>query len=124
MFERWVGAPTFQKGVQRYMREHAYGSATASDFIGAIATESGKDIGKAFSSFLDQPGVPLVSATLQCDANAPKLALRQARYLPQGSAGKPAPSTWKTPVCVRYGAHEKVERACTLLDGDQGELPV
>ena len=57
MFERFVGAEIFRKGIQRYMREHADGTATARDFLGAISAEAGRDIAPAFSTFLDQPGV-------------------------------------------------------------------
>ena len=54
----------------------------------------------AFSSFLDQPGVPLVAPASECKPGTPKLALAQERYLPLGSKGDPA-RTWIVPVCMR-----------------------
>src|SRR5262249_1072502 len=80
----------FQKGVHEYLLAHAYGNATASDFLRDVGAHSGKptEFAPVFSSFLDQPGVPLVTAELSCEKNAPpKLLLTQERYLPQASAG-------------------------------------
>jgi cytosol alanyl aminopeptidase len=125
MFERWVGPDRFQRGVRRYMREHAGGTATAADFLSALSAEAARgDVAPAFSAFLDQPGVPLIEATLACDARGARLALGQSRYLPAGHAGASdvRVQTWKTPVCARFSVNGKVERACTLVDGPTGEL--
>ena len=36
MFERYLGPETFQKGVQAYLKKHAWGNATASDLWQAL----------------------------------------------------------------------------------------
>jgi aminopeptidase N len=124
MFETWVGPAKFQKGVQRYMTKFAHGSAGSSDFFASISAEAGRDVAPAFSTFLDQPGVPLVTAKLVCDAKAaPKLVLTQERYLPAGSTGAAAGS-WQIPVCARYSAGKKEDRACTLVNALSVELPL
>lgn len=123
MFEMYVGEEKFRKGVQRYLREHEFGSATAKDFLAAISAEAGKDITPAFFSFLDQPGVPLVNVTLAC-GNAPKLTLSQSRYLPEGAEQSAGTSVWKIPVCARFGAGAKTETRCVNLDTSSGELPL
>jgi len=120
MFESFVGAEKFRLGVQRYLNRHAFGNATATDFLVEISAEAGRDVAPAFSTFLDQPGVPLVSADLKCDKGSkPKVELTQERYLPIGSKGKATASSWQIPVCVRYPAEEKGKKvtleACTLL---------
>ena len=120
MFESFAGAAAFQKGVRRYLADHAFGNATSADFLAAVSTDAGGAIGPAFSSFLDQPGVPVVSAELTCDkGKPPSLALRQKRYLPVGSAGS-ADQRWQIPVCVRWGAGKAEGRACTLLGARTG----
>lgn len=121
MFERWVGPEVFQKGVQRYLREHAHGTATARDLLSALSAESGKDVAGPFETFLERPGVPRVETSLTCAASA-KLGLSQSRYLPLGSSGATDAAPWKIPVCARFGAGKKVERACTLLEGKEGAL--
>jgi cytosol alanyl aminopeptidase len=124
MFETWVGPDKFQKGVQRYLGKHAYGSAGSSDFFAAISAEAGRDVAPAFSTFLDQPGIPLVTAKLVCEGKAtPKLSLSQERYLPAGAGSAPA-TVWQIPICARYAAGKKEDRACTLLAAPTAELPL
>ena len=76
----------------------------------------------AFASFLDQAGVPLVTATLSCNGGQGRLALAQERYLPTGSTGDAKGQTWQIPICARYGKGAKTGRACTLLSEKTGEL--
>ena len=42
MFEAWVGEETFRKGVHEYLKSHAFGNATAADFVGSIASAAKK----------------------------------------------------------------------------------
>jgi aminopeptidase N len=123
MFEAYMGEESFQRGVQRYLREHAYGNAKAADFIGALTAIGGAQIGPAFSSFLDQPGIPLVTIDLRCNAEGPKLLLSQKRFLPLGSQGS-TKQLWSVPVCVRRGPEGAAERVCTLLTQETAELPL
>jgi alanyl aminopeptidase len=121
MFESWVGGETFRKGVQRYLKAHAFGNATAADFVGSIATESKNPaVNTAFFSFLDQPGVPLVAAELACTGGAPRLLLEQRRFLPTGSSGS-TKETWQIPVCARTG-EAGAAPVCTLLTEEKGTL--
>ena len=104
MFENFVEPKVFQKGMQAYIKAHAFGNANADDLVDAIATAAGKGeaFKKAFKSFLDQNGVPLVSTKLDCNTKgAPTLELAQSRYLPLGSTGDPN-RLWGVPVCVRF----------------------
>lgn len=114
MFESWVGAPAFRNGVQAYLKKHAFKTATAPEFLASISSQSPRDVTQPFSSFLNQPGVPLVSVALDCSAPSPVLHLEQQRSVPPQS--KPQPSQlWQIPVCVRYSIGEEAQHACTLL---------
>jgi alanyl aminopeptidase len=79
------------------------------------------DIEPAFATFLEQGGVPLVTAQVSC-GTSPKVLLAQERYFPLGA--EPGPDerkqVWQIPVCVRAGK----ERFCTVLASRQGELPI
>ncbi|HRI64204.1 MAG TPA: M1 family metallopeptidase [Polyangium sp.] len=123
MFEMYVGEEKFRKGVQRYLKEHEFGNATGKDFLAAISAEAGKDISAAYSTFLDQPGVPIVNVELTCGAT-PKLSLAQSRYLPEGADAGKESSLWKIPVCVRYGSGKKTETKCISFETERGELPL
>jgi alanyl aminopeptidase len=123
MTEEWLGRDVFRRGIQRYLRQHAGGNATADDFLAALSAEAGQDVGKVLSTFLEQGGAPVVSATLDCSGKTPKVQLRQRRYLPLGSKGEAA-RTWKVPLCVRYGVGATTGRACTVLETERAELPL
>ncbi len=123
MFENYVGADRFQKGVQAYMRKHMWGNATASDFLASISQASGRDIRAHFSQYLDRGGLPLLTVELKCDASGqqPKLAITQERSLPLGSTGDRT-EYWPVPVCVRWEADGKVNRQCVLLTDPKDEI--
>ena len=112
MFEMYIGPQKFQAGVRSYLKKYSWGNATSADFLTSI---SGGDpaIAKAFSTFLDQPGVPLVTAKLSC-ASTPQLQLSQQRFLPRGSQGS-ADQLWNIPVCVKYPNGASDNRQCLLM---------
>jgi len=112
MFERWIGPEKFRSGVQLYLKQHAWGNATARAFESAMSSAAGKDVAPIFSSFLDQPGVPEVSVALKCGTK-PALELAQKRSLPLGSQADP--QTWQIPVCVAYEAGGVVHHQCAVL---------
>ncbi|MEE7566426.1 M1 family peptidase, partial [Xanthomonas sp. Kuri4-3] len=87
MFEAFVGEDTFRAGMRKYLRDHAFGNATADDLVDAIAATAGQgDAFKAaFRSFLDQPGVPYLQARRETGPEGTRLRLHQQRYLPLGS---------------------------------------
>jgi alanyl aminopeptidase len=116
MFEAWLGPGPFRKGVQTYLERHAWGNATAADFLGALSEATGRDVAPVFSSFVDQTGAPVVSAALECDG-APRVALSQRPYRRLGSPE--VAKTWQVPVCVRTSA---AAPACEVLGGKAGTL--
>ncbi len=127
MFEAWLGPDTFRTAVQGYLRAHAFGNATADDFIRAVAETAGKPVQPAFSSFLDQVGVPLVDVTLRCEGQPPfALQLQQSRYRPLG--GHSRQQRWHIPVCFRYGTGEAdaagSRRECVMLDQPALTVPL
>lgn len=114
MFEKWVGEEEFQRGVQRYIRQYAWRNATAGDFLDSISQGGSAGVTRAFSTFLDQPGLPLVSVNLSCGAQGATLHLAQKRALPLGSSGS-TDQEWQVPICVHYGDGSSSHRECSLL---------
>lgn len=115
MFERFVGADTFQRGIRAYLAQHANGNAGADDFIAAISHAAGRELGAAWRSFLDQPGAPMVDVALTCAPGKPAaLTLAQQRFLPVGSKGS-TQQTWQIPMCVRWSSGGRSERTCALV---------
>ena len=112
MFESWMGAEEFRKGVQAYLNRYAFRTATSADFLDSLSSSSKRDIGGPFSTFLNQPGVPVVSMMLDCAQTPAVLHTRQSRSLPAGSKGS-TDQVWQVPLCVRYDGSPTAE--CTLL---------
>ncbi len=116
MFEHAVGAEPFRDGVRAYLAAHAWGSATADDFLAAIDRAAGRDVSSGFRTFLDQAGAPRVTAALTCRGRkeAPLLTLRQERWVPRGAAADGA-TRWYLPVCVAFGTVKTRQEQCVTL---------
>jgi alanyl aminopeptidase len=129
MFERYLGAEAFRAGLRSYLQLHRFGSGRSSDLLAALEQSSGKPVAAAFSSFLDQPGVPTISMELRCAAGVPpSVHLRQRRFTPLGSGIDPA-RRWQVPVCVRHDLgggttreHTPSGEQCLLLDSAEADL--
>ena len=120
MFESYMGADKFQRGIRRYLLKYSWGNASSADFLESL---SGEDpaIAKAFSTFLAQPGVPLLTARLKCQSGAPQLELSQQRFVPRGSQGSPN-ELWNIPVCVQYPGGTGEARQCMLMTTKMASL--
>jgi alanyl aminopeptidase len=121
MFERWMGVDTFREGIRLYMQQHRFGTATAEDLLAALGEAAGRDVATPFSTFLNQPGVPVVSVELSCEDDVRELRLAQSRYLPVGSEGD-RDQFWQIPVCARYPVDGEVRQTCDLLTQREGVL--
>jgi alanyl aminopeptidase len=130
MFESYVGADVFQRGVRDYLTARAFGNATSADFIAAISAASGKDLAPALATFLERTGEPEVEATTTCGGAGAHVALTQHRYVAPGTTSSAAPSErgdtaaapWQIPVCIAYGASGTRAEACTLLAQDTATI--
>ncbi len=117
MLESYLGEQSFRAGVNAYLQAHAYGSATRSDFWKALASASSKPVDRIMPTFVDQPGVPMVSVASQCEGDQTKVQLTQHRYYYDKSLLE-APNTelWQIPISLKGGAdRDKWE----LLTGQQ-----
>jgi len=122
MFERAVGAEAMRTGVRAYIAAHRDHTATASDLLAAISKVAHRDVGPAFSSFLEQPGVPVVHAELRCaTGRAPVVVLHQVRGAPPGEP-EATDGAWRIPVCVAFGRNATRGEACTELVTPTAEL--
>ncbi|MHB1204960.1 MAG: M1 family metallopeptidase [Rhodospirillaceae bacterium] len=125
MFEHYYGTENFRKGVQLHLSRHAHGTATAADFLKSIADANNDTKGvAAFSSFLDQPGVPLVDAALDC-TGAPQVTVTQSRYVQGGAADdNTRKQLWKIPLCIASGDKAGRTETCTLLETRTAKIPL
>ncbi len=117
MLERYIGEEGFQKGIRLHMERHADGSANADSFIASVAEGSGVgEIDAAFKSFIEQPGVPLVSVEVNCaEGQQASIEVSQSRYAPLGSSIDPSSGQWLIPMCISYNSDGTRKSNCTML---------
>lgn len=116
MVEHWVGEPKFLQAIRYYLGAHAWGNADADDFFAALRTQLGADAASVMQSFVEQPGVPIVSAALRCDGGGARVTLAQKRFFTAGE--KPSAQSWRLPVCMKWDGG----RSCALLDAPAKEV--
>ncbi len=124
MLERYVGEDRFQEGVRLHMDRHTDSIATAEDFIASVAEGSDRtEIEAAFKTFIEQPGVPLLSVELNCDdPTSPRLDIRQSRYAPLGSTIETNADTWHVPMCFSFAVEGEPQSACGLVSDKEQSI--
>jgi len=112
MIESYVGDDEFRKGINTYFDRHAWGNTTYYDFADAVSAEASKGVDRILSSFVQQPGLPLVAVSARCEGNQRVVTLRQKRFFLEQQARKESGELWAIPVCLRNGSQDE----CVLLD--------
>jgi len=121
MFDRWVGHETFRRLIARYLDERSLATATTDDLLAALDSSADHRMAGALRTFLDQPGVPLVSARAVCPpGDPPGIELHQRRFFAAGAHA--AEGRWRIPVCVAWGDGDERNRACQLLVDETATL--
>ncbi len=137
MVENWLGPKVFQKGVHDYLAAHLYGNATAEDFWNAQTAVSKQPVDKVMASFVDRPGVPLLTLG---EAGGGQLPVAESRFYLNESAGAGAAghaqgatghaqvaavqaqgAAWTIPVCFKTGSGSGAGPACRLLAEGRAE---
>jgi aminopeptidase N len=118
MLEGWLGKDTFQAGVRDYLTLNAFKNARAEDLLASLDKVSRKDVTGMAATYLDRPGVPMITAHLSCGTNLRhgggwNVELIQEPWRPLGSTAEPSQQAWTTPVCLRVEGRE--EPSCVLM---------
>ncbi len=111
MVEKWIGEDVFREGVQRYIEAHAWGNTTADDLFAALSAAADRDLTPVLSSFLEQPGYPVV--TVGNEGNG-TVRITQRRFLNYGVDAEP--ETWTIPVRLKVFDGQKTHTRVVLLD--------
>ncbi len=93
----YLGDADFKKGLELYLRRHAYGCTASSDMWTALEEASGTPVSRMMQAWVETPGHPLVVARREND----RLVLHQQRFtfLPADAAG--ADPLWPIPLLIR-----------------------
>ena len=87
-----VGDSAFRRGLQGYLRQHAFGNATWRDLLGAVGTAAHRDLTAWGNDYILRPGIPVLEAS-PADANPDGMTAVRVRQHPMRdlSGGRPWP---------------------------------
>lgn len=109
-----LGQAKFLEGVRHYLKNHAYGNATAKDLWDALTTATGKEVAAFMIPWIRYVGFPIITLT---EIGSGILKLDQSRYL---STGDTTPendtAVWPIPIGVGLKGYMDIP----LLDTKQG----
>ena len=112
MVDSFFGSDVFRPALGRYVEAYEDGVADSPEFFDIIARETGEpDLTRAFRSFVEQNGLPLLTIRQVAPYD---YIVEQSRYAPLGSKIEDD-RTWIVPFCWAYGYGESRERDCQLL---------
>src|SRR5687767_3604596 len=107
MVEAWLGEEPFRQGVNAYIEKFQYSNARAEDFWTTLTTVTGKPVDRVMQTFVDRPGLPLISIDVKCGGDAAIAILSQSRYARDPQVAAPAAvRPWEIPVCLKTDAGE------------------
>jgi cytosol alanyl aminopeptidase len=125
--EKWIGEDAFKTGVRDYLTANAFKSVHADKLFSALDRASGKDVTQMAATYLDRPGVPEVTARLECDQGSRwHIELTQEPWRPLGASAAgdeeekalsgQQEQSWTIPVCV-LATGEKTSQCAELAHG-------
>jgi aminopeptidase N len=106
MLEGFAGSATWQRGIQDYMRRHAYQNTRTSDLWAAVEGAGARGLTAIANDFTAQPGIPLIIVgSAQCVGGRTVTTLTQSQFSNdrrQDAAARPL--GWRVPVRASAGA--------------------
>src|SRR5439155_23027528 len=114
MLENYLGEQTFREGLRIYMAKHRYSSTTTADLWAALEKASGKPVRALSAGWTEQPGLPVVNISSQCDGGKDIVRLEQERFTVRDPGAKPL--QWMVPVALADLTRTKSTRVELLAD--------
>jgi puromycin-sensitive aminopeptidase len=125
MLEHFLGPNVFRAGVRQYIRAHREGNATANDLFGALEQVSGRRVRAIARDWIDQPGFPLVRATVTPGGTRPHVVLEQQRFFAdprRATSPEATAQQWRVPLVLRFADGPRLAEQRALLSAPRAEL--
>ena len=116
MVRALLGDDALRKGLKAYFDAHQYGNATGADLWQALGDASGLDVGAIMTSWLEQPGYPVVTAAV-VDG---QLTLSQQQFFI--GEGEEKGRQWQIPLNSNYEAVPELLTEHEIVVGDYQQL--
>ena len=122
MLEGFAGPDVWQRGIQLYIRTHAYQNTKTQDLWNAMENVGAKGLATVARDFTDQPGVPLIEVgPAQCVGGRTVATLTQSQFSNDQRAEATAnPRHWHVPVRASAGSGD----AQLVTDGPTTQIAV
>ncbi|MGD9225195.1 MAG: M1 family metallopeptidase [Desulfobacterales bacterium] len=116
--EGFIGAGSFQKGLQHYLKAYEYDNAASRHLWDSFEKVSEQPIGKMMESWIEQAGFPVIAVKKKKN----KLELTQKRFT---FLTNDSDQTWLVPVTICFFSDTaKTERKTILVDGPEHEIEI
>jgi aminopeptidase N len=122
MVENFVGKDAFRQAVASYIKKYAFGNAAAEDFWNEVTRVTGKPVDRIMTSYVDQPGVPVLRVASACQGSSTIVKLHQERFSGAPNAGTPATKPWTIPICFK--AFPDAPASCQVISRAEETLTV
>lgn len=105
MLEGFAGTDTWRRGIQDYIRTHAYRNTRTSDLWRAVEGAGAKGLTTVANDFTNQPGVPLIIVgPAQCLGGRTVATITQSQFSnDKRQEAAAAPLRWRVPVRATTG---------------------
>jgi aminopeptidase N len=113
MIEASVGPDAFRKAIASYVSKFSYANAAGEDFWTEVTRVTGRPIDRIMKSFVDQPGVPVLSIRNTCAGDSTEISVSQRRFIGSPDTGSAAEQLWTFPACFK--ANDGQPR-CEIVD--------
>ena len=124
MLEHLVTPEPFRQGVLDYLTRYSNRPVGTDDILQSLERATGSTgLARAFRTFLEQPGVPLLALDWHCKGGNLSVSYSQTRYVPLG-ARISSRGRWQLPVCFSYRAGSERRMFCRSLEREKGTVAV
>jgi aminopeptidase 2 len=121
MISTYLGEDVFMKGIQQYLKKHAYGNTQTGDLWAALSAASGKDIESVMDIWTKNVGYPVVTVSESADQKT--IHVKQNRFLRTGDT-KPEEDKILYPVFLGLRSKDGINESLTLTKRESDfELP-
>ena len=106
MLHAYLGPKLFQKGLQHYLKKHAYQNTITKDLWDSFTRVSGVNVVKLMDYWITQPGFPIVLASL----TSKTLTLSQDRFFSNPKSRFSTKKLWQIPVLIGQAGESKTTK--------------
>lgn len=115
MLQTYIGDTAFRAGLQKYFKSHAYKNTSADDLWRALAETSGLPVDELMTTWLTQPGYPVLHATVDDG----QINLTQERFFV--GPHQPSDTIWPIPLESNSTTAPRLFDQKTVTFADNGQ---